>query len=236
MQELTDLLAGRRDDVPLDLAALQLAAIEFPGLDPAPSLAEVDRLAGELRSRIGASAGGAEYVQQANRRLFDELGFRGDENDYFHPRNSCLNHVLASRAGLPITLAVLYIEIARRLDRPVFGVGLPGHFLAQYNDGLCPVFIDCFHGGRLLTAAECRELAIRSAGIDIAGDPAALAPVTSRQILTRMVHNLRGAYLRRREPGKAIRALELLAVAQPETAGELRRQIAALRRELAARN
>ncbi len=103
--------------VTLDLAALALAAIECPSLDPAPSLAILDRFADELRVRLGSSPDGARYVRMANDYLFGELGFRGNQNQYDDPRNSCLDQVLDRRIGLPITLSVVYIEVARRLQQ-----------------------------------------------------------------------------------------------------------------------
>jgi len=222
--ELTELLARHRDDVPLDLAALQLASIEFPDLEPEQFLALLDSHAAELGGRVNRSAAGPEFIRQANQYLFDELGFRGNEDDYYHPRNSCLNEVLTSRTGLPITLSVVYMEIARRLGRPVVGIGLPGHFLVQYNDGLCEMYIDPFHRGQLLEASECHQLAKSMAGVDTGGDPKALAPAGNWQILVRMLGNLRSAYLRAREYAKTVEVLNLLLVAAPNAAEEHRQR------------
>jgi regulator of sirC expression with transglutaminase-like and TPR domain len=115
--------------VALDTAALEMAFIEHPGLNPAVSLETLDRIASELATRLGSAMDGATFVRIANQYLFEELGFRGNDSEYYDPRNSCLDEVLARRMGIPITLAVVYIEVARRLGRPVFGIGLPGHFL-----------------------------------------------------------------------------------------------------------
>src|SRR5215469_9304065 len=132
MEPLADLLAGRSDALELDRAALELARIEYPGLEIDPFIAILDSYTAELSERL-AGRSGERYVQVANDYLFGELGFVGNAKDYYDPRNSCLNEVLTVRTGIPITLAVVYLEIGRRLAQPVFGIGLPGHFLVEYR-------------------------------------------------------------------------------------------------------
>ena len=107
----------------LDVAALEIASIETPDLDPEPFLGVLDRIASAIAARLPASADGREFVRVANDYLFGDLGFRGNEIDYNDPRNSCLNYVLDRRTGIPIALSVVYIEVARRLGQPVSGVG-----------------------------------------------------------------------------------------------------------------
>ncbi len=196
--------------VTLDAAALELARIEYPKLDPAPWLAELDQIAAELGVRLGEESGGSRFVQIANDYLFGELEFRGNQTQYDDPRNSCLNQVLERRIGLPITLSVVYIEVARRLNRPVFGVGLPGHFVVRYDDGVFSTYIDPFHGGKLLGEQDCATLAREITGTELSGDPSALEPVSVRYILVRMLNNLRAAYFRAREFAKAGVVLDLL--------------------------
>ena len=196
-------------NVTLDVAALELAAIESPGLDPAPSLSTLDRFAAGLRARLGPSSG-SEFVRIANDYLFGELAFRGNEAEYDDPRNSCLNQVLERRIGLPITLSVVYIEIARRLGQPVVGIGLPGHFVARYDDGSYSTYIDPFHGGKLLNEQDCIALARNITGPEAKVDSSALEPVGVRYILVRMLNNLRAAYFRTRDFGKAVVVLDLL--------------------------
>src|ERR1700733_11055452 len=134
----------------LDVAALEIASIETPDLDPEPFLGALDRIASEISARLPASCDGREFVRVANGYLFGDLGFHGNEIDYNDPRNSCLNYVLDRRTGIPIALSVVDIEVARRLGKPVSGVGLPGHFIVEYNDGEFATFIDPFHSGKLL--------------------------------------------------------------------------------------
>jgi regulator of sirC expression with transglutaminase-like and TPR domain len=175
----------------LDVAALEIASIETPDLDPEPFLAVLDKIASEIAARLPPSCDGREFVRVSNSYLFGDLGFRGNEIDYNDPRNSCLNYVLDRRIGIPIALAVVYIEVARRLGHPVAGVGLPGHFIVQYNDGKFATYIDPFHSGQLLTTEDCRKLARDRTGSD--ADATALAPVGTRYILVRMLNNLRSA-------------------------------------------
>lgn len=232
MKELTRLLFARAEDVNLDVAALELASIEFPGLDIARYLAELDRHAAELSSRINPSSSGPDYVAAANAYLFDDLGFTGNTADYYNPHNSCLNQVLDLRTGIPITLGVVYIEVARRLGRRVYGIGLPGHFVVQYADPRFSAYIDVFDGGRLLTAEGCRDLSRRVSGVDIYRNPAHLQPVSPSQVLLRMLNNLRAIYFQRRAYHKALAVLDLLIVALPGSPEEYR-QRGVLRAEVA---
>jgi regulator of sirC expression with transglutaminase-like and TPR domain len=223
MRELSDFLAGRATDLHLDKAALLLATIEFPGLDIELFLRILDSYASELAGRLGTRSG---FVQVANQYLFDELGFSGNQADYYNPANSCLNEVLTSRTGIPITLSVVYMEVARRLAMPVFGIGLPGHFIVQYDDGSYSTYIDAFHGGKLLAAADCYELAGASE------NPALLARVDNRQIVVRMINNLRGVYFSREAHRKTVQILNLLLEADPDSAEEYKqRGIAQLQME-----
>ena len=215
VRELSDFLAGRGTNLHLDEAALLLARIEFPGLEIDPFLQILDSFAAELAARLREWS---DFVPMANQYLFNELGFSGNEADYYNPANSCLNEVLASKTGIPITLSVVYLEIARRLSRPVFGIGLPGHFVVQYDDGLYSTYIDPFHGGALLDAAQCHDLAKTD------GNPAALARVNTRQIVARMINNLRGIYFARGAHRKTLQILNLLIDADPDSAEEYKQR------------
>ena len=215
MEALRRALQGD-SSVMLDRAALALAAIEFPRLDPAASLAALDQIAAVLRLRVASASGGSEFVQAANAYLFGELGFRGNQSEYDDPRNSCLNQVLERRLGLPITLSVIYIEVARRLERRVSGIGLPGHFVVRYDDADFSAYLDPFHGGKLLSEQDCVTLAREITGADLGSDRSALEPVTTRYILVRMLNNLRAAYFKAREFGKAGVVLDLLLEHFPE--------------------
>jgi len=206
------------EEITLDRAALELAQIEKPVLDPSTYLNTLDAMAAELASRAGSTPDGRKFVRLLNQHLVDELGFKGNEEDYDDPRNSCLDQVLERRTGIPITLSVVYIEVARRLGWPVQGIGLPGHFVVQYEDSSYSTFIDPFHSGKLLTREDCRELARRVTGVDILQEPEALAPVGTRYILVRMLNNLRSSYFKSKSYSKAASVMDLLIEAFPEQA------------------
>jgi regulator of sirC expression with transglutaminase-like and TPR domain len=204
--------------VTLDAAALDLATIENPALDPAPYLQTLDAMAAELASRAGSTADGRKFVRILNEHLIEELGFHGNNENYEDPRNSCLDQVLERRTGIPITLSVVYIEVARRLGWPIFGIGLPGHFVVQYEDSGYSTFIDPFHEGKLLTREDCGQLAREVTGVDITQEPEALAPVGARYILVRMLNNLRSSYFKAKNYGKAAVVMDLLIEAFPQEA------------------
>jgi regulator of sirC expression with transglutaminase-like and TPR domain len=222
-QSLLDLLARRTSGIELDQAALEIARIEYPDLDADVCVTELDRHALAIAERARDLSDGRSFVETANEYLFAEAGFRGNEDDYYNPDNSCLNRVLETRRGIPITLSVLYIEIARRLSKQVSGVGLPGHFIVRYDDPEYSALIDPFHGGAILDAAQCCRLAqVESL------DHGMLDPVDRRHIAMRMINNLRGIYFGRREPAKALQVLDLLIEAVPESADEHKQRAVAL--------
>jgi regulator of sirC expression with transglutaminase-like and TPR domain len=201
--------------VRLDRAALDLAAIHFPGLRPEPVLDQLNELASRLGDRLRNFNDGRDFVETAERFLFGELGFHGfegGEDVFYDPRNSCLNQVLERRTGLPIALSVLYMEIARRLQMPVFGIGLPNRFVIQFDDGNYSTFIDPFNGGRAISARECYRLA----EVPVA-DPLLLQRVTPKQIMMRMIQNMHRAYVRSHDLPRAIATLDLMIAGAPET-------------------
>ena len=216
--ELKGLLAGD-DSMELDVAALNLATLEFPDLDFSPWLAVLDRFASDIAERCTDLSDGREFVRVANQYLFQEVGFRGNADDYYNPKNSCLNQVIDGRLGIPITLSVIYMEIGRRLAKHIVGIGLPRHFVIQYDDGDYSTYIDPFHGGEILSAEDCYRL------VQIEDEnPRLLAPVTKRQVVMRMINNLRGIYFSRRSFEKAIDILDLLIATNPESAEEYKQR------------
>ena len=203
-----------RDPVPLDEAALALAEEEYPRLDADEYLVRLDELAGRVlrKAPIGRSA---TVLHALRKVLFEEEGYRGNEQDYADPRNSFLNEVIDRRVGLPITLCVLCMEVARRAGLPLQGVGFPGHFLAKYvSPSGAEVFVDAFHGGEMLSADECAaRYRARSGGREL--DRRHLAAVGPRQILARMLHNLKRTYLERRDDVRAWWVLDRILLVSP---------------------
>ena len=131
---LLDALQDDRSKVRLDVAALELASIEFPGLDQEAFLFRLDHLAEQIEGQLTPGASGMDFIKGTNELLFEVMQFRGNSDEYYDPRNSCLNSVLMRRLGIPISLSLVYMEVARRLSRNVYGVGLPGHFIVAYED------------------------------------------------------------------------------------------------------
>jgi len=222
-QSLVDLLAGRPSGIELERAALEIARIEYPDLDASPVIAQLDRHAFAIAERARDLSDGRSFVAAANDYLFGELGFRGNDEDYYNPDNSCLNRVLDTKRGIPITLSVIYIEIARRLSKPASGVGLPGHFIVRYDDPGYSALIDPYHSGAILDHAQCCRLAhVESL------EHGMLDPVDRRHIVVRMLNNLRRIYFERQQPEKALRILDLLIAAAPESADEHKQRAVAL--------
>ena len=189
----TELVQRPDAEVPLDQAAALIAAHAHPGL-------EVDSVVGAL-DQLAADAAVADAESLAE-FLFVERGFTGNTSDYSDPRNSYLDDVLSRRLGIPISLSVLMMEVGRRLDVPVRGVSMPGHFLVRAADD-APVWFDPFHGGGRLDEEGCRELFSRVRGTDAEFRAEYLEPTSATAIVGRMLTNLQHSLLRRDPPGAA---------------------------------
>jgi len=202
-------------------AALVIAAEEYPGLDVDAYLARLDALASLATPRLADAASDAERAVRLLRFLHDEEGFVGNQQRYDDPRNSYLNEVLERRTGLPITLSLLLVEVGQRVDLPLSGVGFPGHFLARL-EGAAPLVLDAFHG-RILDASACAEL-LRS----VAGPAAELVPgqhlrpATPREILVRLLVNLKQHHARARDFGRTLGCCERILLLAPDASHELR--------------
>jgi regulator of sirC expression with transglutaminase-like and TPR domain len=208
-----------------DLAtpALMIARLECPSLDPAPYLERLDAMGAAARARLVASGcmdgrTSETAVDVLNAYLFDEEGFTGNRDRYDDPSNSFLNEVLERRTGIPITLALVYMEVARRAGIQIDGVNFPGHFLMRFT----PLILDPFHRGARLSEHDCRRLLQRHVGDEAAFDPALLAPATKPQMLTRMLLNLKRIYVRLHSFPQARNVTELLLAVDPPALAELR--------------
>jgi regulator of sirC expression with transglutaminase-like and TPR domain len=196
------LIAG--EDIPLDRAALAIAEEEYPGLGAETYLGAIDDLAARARARLGERRGAADSLRALRDTLFQEAGFRGNDSHYNDPRNSFLNEVLDRRLGIPISLSVLFLSVARRVGLDVQGVRFPGHFLVKHVSGGRELFIDPYRGGEILTAEECAERYRAMTQGKATFEPRFLSAATPRQILARMLHNLKRIY---GETGDDVRTL-----------------------------
>ncbi|HKY19626.1 MAG TPA: transglutaminase-like domain-containing protein [Vicinamibacterales bacterium] len=209
-----------------DLAtpALMIAKLECPSLNLAPYIEQLDAMGVAARERLLAS-GCLEDVRRSetavdvlNAYVFDEEGFTGNRDHYDDPGNSFLNEVIERRTGIPITLAVVYMEVARRAGLQIEGVNFPGHFLMRF----APLILDPFHRGARLSEHDCRRLLERHVGEEAAFDPALLAPATKAHMLTRMLLNLKRIYVRLHSFPQARNVTELLLAVDPPALAELR--------------
>jgi len=211
----------------LDVAALGIAALEYPELDLRRCERSLAALADRVRGRRSGE-GLLEGVQALRAVLADEEGFRGNMEDYQDPDNSFLNQVLERKVGLPISLSVLYVEVARRACLPLFGVSFPGHFLVagELGEGR-KLVLDPFNGGALLTEAGCEDL-LRKVAPQVKLSPAMLVPATVRTTAYRMMNNLKRVYLDRGDGERALGVVDLMLTMAPDHPGELRARAAIL--------
>jgi regulator of sirC expression with transglutaminase-like and TPR domain len=224
------------EDIALDVASLLIAEWEYDGLDVSRYVAMLDEF-GERVQQAQQDRQDEAFgeIRALNRTLFHELNFRGNQDDYYDPRNSFLHQVIERRTGIPITLSVIYMEVARRAGVRVDGISFPGHFLVRYDQGASSVIIDPFRMGMTLDAADLDALLKRARGPEAELTVEALAPASKREILLRMLTNLAHIY---RERGDELRMLEVLArmhVLDRENQG-LARELDRLRQRVSAVN
>lgn len=208
------------DSVNLAEAALLIAAETDPGVDVDRYLGRLDGLAQEARETVLAGAGPAERIARLNHFLFVEKGFLGNRESYYDPRNSFLNYVLDHRTGIPITLSIVYMEVAQRLGLRVRGVGFPGHFLTKY-DGDPEIIIDAYCG-QILTEDECQDRLRAVLGRGATFNRSYLKPATRKEILGRMLANLKQIYVQGNDLTAALACVDRMLLLTPDAPRELR--------------
>jgi regulator of sirC expression with transglutaminase-like and TPR domain len=213
------------DELPLLGTALLIARDEYPDLDAARYWAQVDTYATALRPQLERDIDLPARLTAINKYLFDEIGFAGNNVQYDDPRNSYLNQVVDRKLGIPISLAVIQIEVTRRLGMPLDGISFPGHFLVRLpvDDGI--LVLDPYNKGRPVSAEELRERASPHLGGHAPDDQQLLqilAPATHRMILMRMLRNLKGLYLEQGDWARVARTADRLLKLSPDTAEALR--------------
>ncbi len=206
-------------EVDLARAALLYARDAFSDLEPARYLNQLDEWAADIRSDISHSI---DPLAPLNRFLFDDLHFQGNRRFYGDPLNSYLNQVIDRRLGLPITLAVVYMEVARRAGLQVEGVGLPGHFIVRHIDRDSVRYIDPFHQGRVLSVDDCRGLVVDLSNGSLEFQLSMLEPVAAPYILARMLNNLKNAYVQEQHFDQAVPVVERLLDLAPDDADHWR--------------
>jgi regulator of sirC expression with transglutaminase-like and TPR domain len=214
------LVAGPDASVDLAFASLLIASEEYPGLDVPHYLETLDRMGREVQERLGRGPRAA--VEALSTYLFEEAGFRGNTEEYYDPRNSFLNEVIDRRTGIPITLSMIYMEVAHRAGLDVFGVGLPGHFLVRAKGPGGALLVDPFHGGAVMSEADCQKRLDRVFDGRLRLEPGMLAPCARKGILARMLRNLKVIYVKADDYPRALRTLDLLLCLDPKSGEDLR--------------
>lgn len=213
-----------RSDSQIDLAkaTLYIAQEEYPVLDIEKYLNALDMMAEELQERLPQTSYPLKIIQSINQYLFDELGFQGNTSNYYDPRNSFLNDVIDRRTGIPISLSVIYLEVAKRIDFPMVGIGMPGHFLIRPDFEDVGIFVDVFERGEILFVQDCEERLRQIYQQPVQLESHFLDPVKNKQILARMLTNLKFIYINKQELLKAIAAVERILLLFPSNQRELR--------------
>jgi regulator of sirC expression with transglutaminase-like and TPR domain len=228
LQAFAEVIA--RDDVrDLGRACLLIAQDAYPGLDVERYIAQIESMALGLRTRL-RQGGAEEKIVALNEFLFEELGYWGNTDDYYDPRNSYLNEVIDRKTGIPITLSILYMELGRRIGLSLEGISFPGHFLVQLQVRGGVLILDPFAGGAPQSETALRERLQRVIPEGAAPDVSVsdlpmdqfLEPATNRQILLRVLRNLKGIYREVDKPERLLEVLNRMLVISPDAAAELR--------------
>ncbi len=225
LKRFRDAVAPERVRFNLAEAALLCAQDAYPDLDVRSTLTDIDRLGTTLAQRLPTDFPATHRLLALNNYLFRELGFAGNQNEYYDPRNSFLNDVLKRKTGIPITLSILYLEIGQQLGLKLKGVSFPGHFLVKLRVNGGELVLDPFAGGKLLSEEDLRQRLAQ-----FAGEAAAktlpledfLEPATPRQILARLLRNLKGIYLEAGDLDRALRVMHRLVILLPDAPEERR--------------
>jgi regulator of sirC expression with transglutaminase-like and TPR domain len=224
-ERLSRLVSGPEQEINLAEAALLIAKEEYPTLDVDDYLKRLDEIAARVQGRLSAEPGVEEIVVTLNEVLFEEQGFSGNIDDFYDPRNSFLNEVLDRKLGIPITLSILYMEIGHRVGLTLEGVSFPGHFLVKFATEEGDVVLDPFAGGMPLSEEDLLERLQETIGDDTATETSLgmlLGTAGKKEILVRMLRNLKVVYLQRTEYDLALTAINRILMIDPMIAEEVR--------------
>lgn len=224
-ERFTELVSGSEADLNLAEAALLIAQEEQPELDVAAYLGRLDALADSVRSRLPEAPSFADIIQALNTVLFEEEGLSGNQTDYHDPRNSFLNEVLDRKLGIPITLSLVYIEVGNRLGVPLVGVGFPGHFVVKYEGPDGETVLDPFQGGSRVSRAQMEDKLRSMYGPDnpfVGQLPKLLAAVGKKDMLLRMLRNLKQIYTQKEDFERALSVVERILLVAPDHPVEVR--------------
>ena len=210
------------DEIDLGRAALAIATQEYPDLKIDDCLSQLDALGQAVELRMGDEKNPYRIIAALNTVLFKELGFQGNRSEYYDPKNSFLNDVITHKKGIPISLSVIYMEVARRVGLSLAGVGFPGHFLVKYEDGDVEILIDVFNEGEIRSREDLDRMLQQIYRGQVSYQDGFVAALGKRDILRRMLNNLKWIYLERGEPLKSLTVLDQLVILDPRSASEIR--------------
>jgi len=213
-EEFARMIARPEEDLDLGQTALLVAGEEYPEMDVAGYLERLDDFADAVRQRAPEWLPPEELAKIVGRYLFEEQGFQGNSGDYYNPDNSYFNRVLDTHTGIPITLSLLFLEVARRVGLRCRGVGMPGHFLVGLEGS--EVYFDAFNGGAALSIADCRRLAEGLFGPRMTWRDDYLTPCTKYEFLFRLLNNLKVVYERTGAPEKAVGVTQRMILVNPQ--------------------
>ncbi|MBM2826140.1 MAG: hypothetical protein HW403_204 [Dehalococcoidia bacterium] len=216
------IVEGEDEEIDLASACLLIAQEEYTDINPGQYLDRLEEMAATIEGRLGKRRRPEDVIYTISSYLFQEQGFRGNDKDYYDPRNSFLNDVLDRKLGIPITLSLVYMEVAQRLGFSVLGVGLPGHFIVKHPTSERDLFIDPFQGGGIITEEECKRLVevVYRGSLVFRRD--FLRRLSKRAILGRILSNLKRIYQGKGDHVRALAVVERILLLNPDAPTEIR--------------
>ncbi len=210
------------ESINLARASLYCAQAEYPELDVAKYLQQLDVIAEDIRAKLTSQRYPLQIIQTINNHLYNCLEFKGNSQDYYNPKNSFLNDVIDLRTGIPLTLSIIYLEIAKRIDFPMVGIGMPGHFIIRPDFDDAGIFVDAFNQGEILFKEDCEAKLQQLYQQPVKLEARFLEPVNKKQILARMLTNLKQIYLHRRKYNNVLAIITGILILFPNNYNELR--------------
>lgn len=221
-QKFREIAALEESVFPLDRAALAIGLEEYPELKIDEYLKKIDSLAARVEVLVGEDRSVSAVLEGLKEVLFVQEALKPNQEDYYDPRNSFINDVLDRKVGIPISLSVIFMEVARRLDFPVYGVGFPGHFLVKVHENQRELLIDVFNRAKIITEKDCQELLDQIYGGSVAIQPSFLQSMSKKSIISRMLFNLKAIFYQREDYYKALTMVERILMLNPGTPSEIR--------------
>jgi regulator of sirC expression with transglutaminase-like and TPR domain len=221
-KDLTELSTINVEAVSLEEIALLIAKDQYPEIDIQSYLNQLSEFARRAQHHIEGVAGNIAVARALSQYLFDEEGFRGNTHDYYNPSNNLLNDVMDQRTGMPITLCILYVAIGQRLGLPVSGVSFPGHFLVHFQNEPESFYVDAFYHGKLLSKEDCKKRLREKYGDTIPYHPEFFQPSSYREILIRLLTNLKMSYMIQKDYEKALNIINNILLFTPDGINELK--------------